>query len=227
MRKLVVVVILLAVVLVVLDRVAVAGAERELSRQIAARYNLAAQPTITIEGIPFLTQAVFGRYEEIRLHVEQITQRGVRLSDVNTTLYGVHAPLGDLIANPVNAEITAERIVGSVVISWETIGRLAPRGVRLEGEGEVITASFEVTLGGRKVPIRAEMKLDIGDDALRLSPERVTAEGGLRVPGNIARSLSFTIPLRNLPFGLKLTEARGVADGFRVTGEATDVPLKG
>src|SRR5688500_6714506 len=115
MRKLIVFLIVLGIILAVLDRVAVSGVQREIARQVAARYDLNTQPEVTIGGIPFLTQAVSGRYEEIRLDLGPISQKGVRLSEVTATLYGVTAPLADLVQNAANAQIMAERVVGTIV----------------------------------------------------------------------------------------------------------------
>ena len=66
MRKLLVFLILLIVLLAVLDRVAVAGVQRDLADRIAAATDVEGTPEVEITGIPFLTQALSGHYQEVR-----------------------------------------------------------------------------------------------------------------------------------------------------------------
>ncbi|SDQ80291.1 DUF2993 domain-containing protein [Thermostaphylospora chromogena] len=226
MRKLIVFLLLLAVVLIILDRVAVAGVQREVSRQVAARYRLDAAPTVTIEGIPFLTQAVAGRYDAVRLEIGRLTERGVELSDVTATLHGVNAPLTQLLQDPVNVQITVERVTGSVVIPRETIERRAPRGVKVSGDGEALTVSGEFLVNNVRIPVRATMEVEVVEGGVRLSPRKVTVAGGISVPPDVTRSLTYTIPIRDLPLNLEITGVRSVPDGLQVTGEAEDVPLR-
>ncbi|SDG47969.1 Protein of unknown function [Sinosporangium album] len=227
MRKLIVSLILLAVVLAVVDRVAVSGAQSEIARQVAAAYDLGSEPEVTIQGIPFLTQAVSGRYEEITLKTGPMTQRGVRLSGVEATLYGVKAPLLALIQNIGGNEIRAERVVGSVIVPHETLKSRAPEGIELKSEGDRLSATGDVTVAGVRVPVKAFMKFDVVKGGVRLTPENVTLAGGVPVPENLTRSLTYTVPVRNLPLGLKLTDVRAADGGLRVSGEAEDVPLRG
>ena len=99
MRKLVVSLIILAILIVVVDRVAVIGVQREIANQIESKYDLAGTPAVQIKGLPFLTQAISGRYEEIAIEMGPLTREGARLEGIDATLYGVHAPLGDMIQN--------------------------------------------------------------------------------------------------------------------------------
>ncbi|GAA5085565.1 hypothetical protein HNP84_008596 [Thermocatellispora tengchongensis] len=227
MRKLVVFLVLVVILLAVLDRVAVSGAQREIARQLAAQYDLSTPPAVTIEGIPFLTQAVAGRYQEIAVDLGSLTREGVRLSDVDATLYGVTASLADLIQNPAAADIRADRVTGSVVIPMETIRDRAPDGVEISGDGgETLKVRSEITVRGVPVPVQADVKVEVVDGAIRLSPARVTVAGGIPVPANASRTLTYTIPVENLPLDLKVTAVESVPDGLRVTGEARDVPLR-
>lgn len=227
MRKLLVFLIVLAVFLGVLDRVAVAGAQREIARQIEAAFDLPATPTVEIRGIPFLTQAIGGRYEEIAVSLGPIDRRGVRLSAVEATLYGVTAPLADLLQNPAAADIRAERAVGTVVIPKETLNARAPQGVTIEEiDADGIRVRGERTVLGRTVPITATMKVEVDGRTLRAVPTDVQIGGGFSVP-DAARLVSFQVPIPPLPLGLKITEVRTGGDGLTVGAAATDVPLRG
>jgi hypothetical protein len=227
MRKLIVFLILLVAVLAVLDRVAVSGVQSEIAKQVAARYDLDREPTVAIEGIPFLTQAISGRYEEIKVDMGAMSREGITLDDVDATLYGVTAPLTQLLQDPTQAEIMAERVVGEIVIPRKVIEQRAPRGLKLEGNGDKLRVSGEITVRGLKVPVQADLKLDTVKGGVRLGAENVTLAGGIPVPQETARSLTYTIPVENLPLGLKVTGVESVPTGLRVTGEAENVPLRG
>jgi len=67
MRALLVVVLLLVGLAVVADRVAVGVAETRVGEQLAAEGGLAGTPEVDITGFPFLTQAIGGRYDEVRI----------------------------------------------------------------------------------------------------------------------------------------------------------------
>src|SRR6478752_10278477 len=114
MRKLAAFLVLLLVLLAVLDRVAVTGVQREIATRATAKYDLATPPEVTILGIPFLTQAVAGRYDEVKVAAGAMNLAGVELSSVDFTLYGVTAPLEDLVLHADQVDIRAQRVAGVV-----------------------------------------------------------------------------------------------------------------
>ncbi|MCT9934753.1 DUF2993 domain-containing protein [Planotetraspora sp. A-T 1434] len=226
MRKLVVFLILLAILFAVVDRVAVVGVQREIARQIEAKYDLAEPPSVQVKGIPFLTQAISGRYEEIAIGMGPMTREGVKMSKIDATLYGVSAPLSDLLKNAEKTRISAERVTGTIVISRETLSARAPRGIRVEGDGgDTLKVSGNLTVLGRTVPVTADMKLEVVQGGVRLTPASVKIAGGFSVPSP-ERLITFTVPVKNLPLNLKITSVKSTPQGLAVEGTATDVPLK-
>ncbi|RCG31735.1 DUF2993 domain-containing protein [Sphaerisporangium album] len=224
MRKLIVFLVLLGILLAVLDRVAVAGVEKEVARQIAARYDLSSPPTVKVEGIPFLTQAVSGRYEEIRVHIgEMTTSDGAKLSRIDAVLHGVNAPLMDLIQNSATADVRADKVTGTIVISRETLDARAPRGLKLHGNGDnSLTVTGNLTVAGLSVPVSARMKIQIVPGGVRLTPSDVN---GVRVP-DAAKTLGFTVPIKDLPLNLRIQSVRTTSEGLVVQGLGRDVPLR-
>ncbi|GGS88104.1 hypothetical protein GCM10010156_53220 [Planobispora rosea] len=226
MRKLLAFLILLFVLVAILDRVAVAGVEKEIATQATARYDLAAPPQVTIEGIPFLTQAVAGRYDEVKVDMGAMTLAGIRMSDVDATLYGVTAPLSDLVLRADQVDIRAERVVGSVVLPEEVLNQRAPQGIKIQVSDAGLDVDGEITFLGQKVPVKARMKIDLAEGGIRFTPEKVTLGGGITVP-DPERFITYRIPLGKLPFNLKVTGVEPTAEGLRITAEAADVPLRG
>ncbi|RGA06466.1 DUF2993 domain-containing protein [Microbispora triticiradicis] len=226
MRKLVVAVVMLAILLVVLDRVAVVGVQREIARQIEAQYDLAQPPSVQVKGLPFLTQAFSGRYEEIAIGIGEVEREGVQLERIDATLYGVTAPLADLIQNAAAAKIGADRVVGTVVISRRTLSAHAPKGIKVEGTGDdKLRVSGNVTVLGNQVPVTADMKIEMIKDGIRLTPASVRLAGAIPVP-NPERLISFTVPVKNLPLNLRITRVTSTSEGLAVQGTASDVSFK-
>ncbi|WP_248962502.1 LmeA family phospholipid-binding protein [Sphaerisporangium perillae] len=225
MRKLIVFLILLGVLLAVLDRVAVAGVQSEVARQVAAKYDLDTPPTVTVHGIPFLTQAVAGRYEEVGVAIGKMTTPdGAKIVRIDAVLRGVHAPLMDLIQNSATASVTADKVTGTVVVSKETLNARAPRGLRVEGNGDdSLQVTGKVTVAGIAIPVTAKMKIEVVAGGVRLTPENVN---GIQVP-NASRLLSFNVPIKDLPLNLKIDRVRSTSEGLAVEATATDVPLRG
>ncbi|MDP9863247.1 MULTISPECIES: LmeA family phospholipid-binding protein [Streptosporangium] len=227
MRKLVAFLILLLVLLAVLDRVAVSGVQREIATRATAKYDLATPPEVTIVGIPFLTQAVAGRYDEVKVAAGAMSLAGVRLSSVDFTLHGVTAPLDDLVLRADQVDIRAERVAGTVVLSLDTLNQRAPRGIKVEvdGDGDGLNVNGEITVLGQKVPAKAKMKIELVEGGVKFVPEQVTLGGGIPVP-RPERFISYQIPIKNLPFNLKVTDVKTVPEGLQISGEASDVPLR-
>ncbi|MBF8186798.1 DUF2993 domain-containing protein [Nonomuraea sp. K274] len=221
MRKLIVFLIVLVVLLVAVDRVAAAGVERDLANRIAAASDLSGTPTVTIEGIPFLTQAVSGRYPEVRFDLGTLTYGGVPVENLRGAAYDVTAPLADVLQNRPNVE--AGRVTVSGTLTRATIDKFAPRGVKIGGNGQRLTASGEVMVGANKVEFNAELRVEVADGGIRLQAEKI--EG---VPDQLAQFASYTIPFKGgLPFDVKVTRVKSVAEGLEFSAEASDVPIRG
>ncbi|WP_431932523.1 LmeA family phospholipid-binding protein [Nonomuraea jabiensis] len=221
MRKLIIFLIVLVILLVAVDRVAVAGVERDLSNRIAAASDLSGKPTVTIEGIPFLTQAISGHYPEVRFDLGTFTYGGVPIKNLRGAAYDVTAPLADVLQN--RANIKAGRVAISGTLTRATIDKYAPQGVKIGGNGDRLTASGEVTVGVQKVKFNAEMRVELVDGGIKLQAEKI--EG---VPDQLASLVSYTIKFKGkLPFDVKVTGVKSVADGLEISAEASDVPIRG
>lgn len=221
MRKLVIFLIVLIVLLVAVDRVAVAGVQRDLANRIAAAADISGTPTVTIEGIPFLTQALAGRYPEVRFGLGTVTYNGVSVKNLSGAAYNVTAPLADVIQN--TADIRADRLVVTGTLTKATIDKFAPRGVKISGNGRRLVASGEVPLGVQRVKFSAEMRIELVDGGIKLVAEKIQG-----VPSQLAQLVTIPIPFKGkLPFDVKVTQVNSVADGLEFSAEAKNVPLRG
>ncbi|WP_299952544.1 DUF2993 domain-containing protein [uncultured Modestobacter sp.] len=229
MKALLVSLLIVVGLLVVADRVGVRVAEGRVAEQLADRGGLAGTPEVDITGFPFLTQAVAGRYEDVRISLtaEQLGQPAGTRADVS--LRGVQVPLSDALSGSVQ-EIPVEQVDGTATLSYDLLAQQLGGDTMLEqdGDGLRITRTLEVL--GVEFPVTAtgSLALDGQDVVVDVG---TAAAAGVDVPGVVvdraADLLDFSYAVPALPFGLQLTSVEPAADGVDVRVEATDTVLQG
>src|SRR3981189_2702919 len=102
-KKLIVVLVVLAGLLVGADFGLAAFAEHTISQKARAQLGLADDPSVSIHGFPFTTQALSGDYSQISVSAAGV--RVAKLSDVELSaeLKNVTAPLSELLAGNTKA----------------------------------------------------------------------------------------------------------------------------
>jgi len=226
-RALLVVLLLLAGLALLADRVAVGVAEDQVARQLAGKGGLVGTPEVDITGFPFLTQAVGGRYEDVRvaLDAEQLGQPdGTRAT---VSLRGVHVPLRAVLAGTVT-EVPVDRIDGTATLAYDLLAAelSGDATVAPEGDGLRITRTVEVLR--YRLPVTAAGTVTLDGDQLVVDVEEA-AGAGVDLPGFLVDRVSDLLDLRytvpELPFGLELTGVDPASDGVRVRVEADDAVL--
>ncbi|MEV4252685.1 DUF2993 domain-containing protein [Spirillospora sp. NPDC049652] len=226
MRKfLLVVLILLVVGLVAADRIGVRVAEREIGKQVAAQYNLAERPDVTIHGIPFLTQAVQGEYDQIDVGIGDWTQQGITVHDVKVEMRGVDAPL-DQVAGGNADSVTARTATASAVLPFDVIKSRAPKevkAVRAKGENLEVDMAGQVlafTLNGT-----AELSVKPSRRGIAITPVKVSTSG-ITVPLDTVRDrLTWFVPITDLPVGSRIKQIQVTPEGLKVAATADNVKL--
>ncbi|MCW2536104.1 MAG: hypothetical protein JWQ26_1803 [Modestobacter sp.] len=226
---LVVLLVLLLGGAVVADRVGVGIAEDQVAQQIAERGGLAGTPDVDITGFPFLTQAVSGRYTDVRvsLTADQLGQPAGTRAQVS--LRGVRIPLSDVLSGSVQ-EVPVDRIDGTATLSYALLAQqlggdttVAPAdgGLRITRTVSLLGYDFPVTGAGAVVLDGRDVVVDV----------QQAAAAGVDVPGFVldraADLLDFRYPVPALPFGLRLTSIDPGRGGVRVGVEARDTVLRG
>ncbi|MFE2954828.1 LmeA family phospholipid-binding protein [Nocardia tengchongensis] len=222
MRALLILLVVVAIALIAGDRVAVGMAQNEIARQIAADYKLPHQPAVTIDGFPFLTQAVDGTYQNIDIRIGEWTDADISVNDLDVKLTGVSAPLGDVV-NKRTTNLTADTAIATARVPFGTVQRYAPAGVESisdSPEGLRVAGTFPVA--GIPVPATVFVTVAPTDDGIVVTPVSVqAAAGGPTVSlAAVSESLTFTIPLEKLPLGARVTSIQPAANGLHVTAEA-------
>ena len=215
--------------LVVVDRVGVGIAEDRVAEQVAQRGGLTAPPEVEIAGFPFLTQALGGEYDDVRLQLtaEELGQPAGTHADVS--LRGVHVPLSDVVSGSVQ-QIPVDRVDGTATLSYDLLAQQLGGDTVLAQEGDGIRVTKRVQVLGFDVPVTAtgEVRLEDGDVVVDVDDaSAASADVPDAVVERAAQLLDLRYPVPALPFGLQLTSVAAAADGVDVRVEATDTVLSG
>jgi hypothetical protein len=227
--KLLVVLLVLVGLLAAGDRVAAGFAEHQVGEQIARRGGLAGTPDVDIRGFPLLTQAVAGRYDEVRISLTAEQLRQPAGTDAQVVLRGVHVPLSALLSGSVE-EVPVDRIDGTATLSYALLAAQLGGDTTVKREGNGLRITRTVELFGSTLPLTAVGTVTLKGNQLLVDVQR--AEGaGVEVPPMLVDRVSDLLDLRYeippLPFGLTLTSVRPGRDGVEVALAATDPVLKG
>lgn len=122
MRKLIITVLIVIALAVAADFGAAAFAEYTIAKQLRQQLTLANDPSVRINGFPFLTQAVAGHYPTIDLRAGGIAADPLHDLDVEATLHDVEAPLSEVTSGDLRS-VRAARVDGRVRIKDSDLGR--------------------------------------------------------------------------------------------------------
>jgi hypothetical protein len=226
-KALLVVLLLLLGLAVLADRVALGVAEDRVATQLVAKGGLQGSPEVEIAGFPFLTQALGGRYDDVRISLtaEQLGRPEGTRADI--ALHGVEVPLSSVLSGSV-AEVPVERIDGTATLSYAVIaGQIgSDTELRQEGDGLRITRTVEILGQSLRLTATGQVVLDGSD--LVVDVEQASG-AGIDVPDRLLEratdllDIRYTVPA--LPFGLQLTDVTPAGDGVDIRVAAEDTVL--
>jgi len=227
-KALVVLVVLLLGLLLLVDRVAVGFAEDRVAQQIAEKGALQGTPEVDIAGFPFLTQAVAGRYDDVRIGLTAAELGQPEGTRADLVLRGVEVPLSAAISGSVR-EVPVERIDGTATLSYALLSAQLAGDTTLTREGEGLRITRTVEILGQRLPLTAAGTLTLDGSDLVVDVEEATG-AGVDVPDWVLSRAADLLDLRYsvpaLPFGLQLTSVTPTEGGVDVGVEATDTVLK-
>jgi DUF2993 family protein len=226
MRKALLVLLILVVGgLIAADRIGVRIVEDQIAEQVAAEYELNRRPEVTIHGVPFLTQAVRGRYDRIDVAMSEYTQKDVTLRDVKIDMRGVRAPLSE-VANGNTSNVTARTATASAILPFQLLQKYAPKEIRrISARGKDVQVDLTGALLGVPLSGTAIVAVQVGDQGVQVVPQSI-GTGGLQVPLDAVRDqLTWTVPVQDLPVGSRISKVEVTSAGVRVTAAAENVHL--
>lgn len=218
--------LVVAGVLVAADRIGVRVAQNLVAERLQQSQNLSAKPAVKIEGVPFLTQAVRGRYSDVRIAADGLVLSGqgreVRISHFAARLRDV-----TVARNFQSAK--ASSATGAALIDYADLS--AAVGVPLSYAGnQRVTATKSISLLGLEIKgsVTAGVTVNGANTVEFTSPQVVLGDSTVpqQVTDTFARLLDKPIVLSGLPAGLRVRTVTVDAAGLTVTLTATDIALK-
>lgn len=227
MKRLLITLVVLLGLLVAVDRVTVGMADQKVAQQIARQGRLAGDPSVDIAGFPFLTQAVAGRYDDIRIALTAHDLGQPDGTQANVSLQGVHVALSDALSGSVSS-IPVDRVDGTATLSYALLAAQLGGDTTLRREGDGLRITKTVTVLGQRLPLTAAGTVRLAGNTLAIDVRDV-AGAGVQIPralvSRVSHLLDLSYKIPALPFGLTLTGARVDDAGAVVTVAAHDTVL--
>jgi hypothetical protein len=228
-KKLVVLLLVLIALAVVADRVGVRMAQAAVATQLAQRGGLNGTPQVQIDGFPFLTQAVGGRYDDVRVHLTaaELGQPAGTAADIS--LRGVRLPLSDVLSRTVQ-QVPVDRVDGTATLPYALLSAQLGGDATVSGEGSGVRVTRTVQVLGRDLPLTASGTVTLDGEDVVVHVEQAEAVG-VSIPAALlqraAGLLDVRYPVPALPFGLQVTGLQPGPDGVHVQVAAQDAVLTG
>jgi hypothetical protein len=213
---LLVIVVVLAVLFVIVDRVAVRYADNQFATQIQ-KQGFSSKPDVSIQGFPFLTQVAAREFKNVHITATDEKVGPVTIDDINATIKNIKLTSGF-------SSGTVSSINGTGLI---TFGSLAKAGSSAAGVGDLKIS--------RKSDNEAKITANVAGIFSDSGVARVTQSGNkihvkLISAGGLPTSLlgnlgSFTIPLPKLPLGMTLQSITLTSQGALVHITGHDIPF--
>jgi hypothetical protein len=229
MRRLLIVLVVLAALLVAADRVGVVVAQNRLASEIEQQLDLDRKPDVSIRGIPFLTQAISGKYKDIRVQLPDVDAGDVQNVAIDARLQGTHVSLSDALGGKVD-KIPVDRISGTLLIPYDQLAKASGiSGLTVTRQGDSLRLTGSVQVLGRPIKAEAVGRVEVNDGQIAINAEEAKV-AGIPVPQAVldeaARLLSFRVQPRNLPLNLRITAVRLADSGLLVDAVSDDVVLR-
>ena len=231
MRKLLVFLLVVGVLLVAADRVAAYEAGQLLSQRLASAYQLGQQPTVQVQGVPFLTQWSRGKYQEIDVQVPSVTSSNLSVENLSAQLHTVTtASFATSSADVAGATVGQVNVQGMVPLSSVPV----PKGFQVSPQGNQLKISGTAGGGGLSAPITALVNVGAQDGKLQLTVDQVDVPNSLsalglasQVKAQVNQQLHDAAASFQLPMGVHLDTVGVTGTGLQVSASAAGVQVPG
>lgn len=231
MRRLVIALLVLVGVLVAVDYGAAALTESAVSREMREQLALADDPDVRINGFPFLTQALPGRYRSVEVSADRIAVGSLRELELVAHLRDVTAPpLTEVLGSGSPLTLLVDRAQGTVRVGPNDLERLVPGLTRTridELDAEDLERAVEdgsdprvarldpdtaarvvstVELFGQELTVAMIAVLGLVEGQIRVTPVEVRLDetDAAALPEAVQTTLSELFTVRITPGGLPL-----------------------
>ena len=200
--------ITLLVLLVVLDRVAVAYANNQAAQQIQSQ-GFPTKPDVSIEGFPFLTQVLARNLNNVHITADNVKEGPVTLSLV--------VDATDVRLDPGFQSGTITHITGTGLIGFSSLASVA--GVS-SGAGLSFHAAggdqVQISLNGFQVATATIQQAGPHTFTVRIS-------GGGGLLGSVLPTTSFSVQVPKLPYGISIQSVKVTSQGVLIHVTGSDI----
>lgn len=218
-RTLLIVGVVVLLLLAVADRVAAYVAPGQIATQIQKDQQLPNKVDATVGGVPFLTQVLFGKYDDLGLTLHRIAASGICVNRISVHLKGVHIPVTKLASTP--SKIPIDEVTAAVELNYSDVNALlAKQPLQLHftpsGNAAKVTAQVDTPIGTEQGG--ATVRLGANGTDLTITVIGIDV-AGINVPLP-AVTVPIPVSLAGLPFNLRLTGAKTTSSGIEVAAAA-------
>ncbi|HWO68770.1 MAG TPA: DUF2993 domain-containing protein [Umezawaea sp.] len=247
-RKWIIAVLVLVALFVGADFALAAAGEYQVAQKMRTKLELTEDPSVRINGFPFITQALSGDYRDIEISATGVPVRDqLRDLEVQANLLHTRIELSNLLAgNTKGAKI--DRVQGRVKIKANDLNRLVnqvtpftdmaiePDTRAAEQPTEVAVASRttaavkltgNTTLAGRKISLTAYGTVTLVSGQVELAMNELKIDDVSLEPfiQQLKQALSIKIDPGVLPFTVTPTAVQVESGAFTVEGTVDNIPL--
>ena len=191
------------------------------------------RPEVDVRGVPFLTQALAGRYDRIDVVARdvpagEVAGAPVEVSRLSASLRGARLPLADALSGSVTS-VPVDRVDARVLLPFSVLERSTEVGdLTVAPEGDRLRLRGTVEVFGRELSGSALSRITTEDGAVVVTAERVDV-GNDVANDLVSRALrgrfDVRVPIGGLPYGLQVDGVRVQPDGLSVRARGTDTVL--
>ncbi|MQY13108.1 hypothetical protein SRB5_32490 [Streptomyces sp. RB5] len=212
---------ILAIVLVVADRVLVNFAEDEAASRVNTRLGLGGHTSVTIRGFPFLTQAMSKNLDAVDLKLTGVTAEEAELGQIMISEFS--ATLEDVRIGSGYDSAVAGTAEGTALIGYDQFDQKTGDTLTFTyADNGRVRAKGAVEVAGEKIDVDTFAEIKAEGNAITL--QAVATE---EQPTSALDAINTTYVVKGLPAGLRLTEARAGANGVTVGVTGENVALVG
>ncbi|KAB8166994.1 DUF2993 domain-containing protein [Streptomyces sp. 3MP-14] len=232
-----IVVVVLAVLAVVADRVALYVTQGEVASRVQDRLGLEKEPDVSINGFPFLTQVLGSELDDVHLG---ISSYAATVDDQELSIHDLDIELDNVTLTGGFTQATAARAHGEGMISYTELTRaygelmaLSGNGFGVEfeyaGEGQLLLV-LQASAMGQTLDIgelAGDLVLEGGKVTLSVDEDEIPDVGSAEMQESARAQLDQERTIAGLPDGLELTSLEPTEEGLKVTVDGENMTVSG
>ncbi|HEY7046796.1 MAG TPA: DUF2993 domain-containing protein [Jatrophihabitantaceae bacterium] len=225
-----IVVVVLLGLLVIADRVIAGVAESAVSKRIANEspfVETGAKPHVSINGFPFLTQALSGKYDDIEVSGRALTIDRIQGIDLDAHMHGVHVPLGDAVDRKVNS-LPIDHLDATATVPYtEAAKQTGIDGLQMSDNHGALHVSLAVSLPRLgNITASGDADLHASGNRVSYSVRQISVNGipaaDALVP-QLQQLMNGSLTLPRLPYHLQVTGVQPTSSGIQATARADHI----